>query len=186
MKKLHFIFINVVTFVLIATLLFLPMFILHDQNDGLKITIFGYHFVTGYTIDTGASGINQFSPVLISKLLGLVPAMMLLSIFAIDKLTKANFGKDMINFLASAITLIYTFLLPITSYTFITDLYDNTLVFTPVAGLWINIALLSLTTIYYLIVLIISIKKNYNEVKEKESAKNELTEEANKENTQIQ
>ena len=104
MKKLHFIFINVVTFILIATLLFLPMFILHDQNDGLKITVFGYHFVTGYTIDTGASGINQFSPVLISKLLGLVPAMMLLSIFAIDKLTKANFGKDMINFLASAIT----------------------------------------------------------------------------------
>ena len=50
----------------------------------------------------------------------------------------------------------------------------------------INIALLSLTTIYYLIVLIISIKKNYNEVKVKESAKNELTEEANKENTQIQ
>ena len=111
---------------------------------------------------------------------------MLLSIFAIDKLTKANFGKDMINFLASAITLIYTFLLPITSYTFITDLYDNTLVFTPIYGLWINIALLIVTTIYYLIVLIISIKKSYNEIKEKESAKNELTEEANKENTQIQ
>ena len=185
-NKLHFIFINIVPFVLILLCLVLPMFNLQDQNDTFKLTVYGYHFVTGYTIDTGAGGINQFSQVLMSKTLGLIPVMMLLSIFVIDRLTKANFGKDMINFFASTITLAYMFTLPITAYTFITDLYDNTLVFNPVSGLWINIVLLSIATTYYLVVLIISIKKNIKEVNEQGKEEHKLTEEASKEEAKIQ
>lgn len=156
LKKIHSIMINIGTFALMALLLFIPMFTLKNPNGDILFqskTIFGYHFITGYTIKNG----DAYSQVLMSKLLGMMPVLMLLSIFVIDKLVKANIGKDIVNFLCLFITLAYIVLLPINSSTFITENYLGYLEFEKLWGFWLNFAFVLIVFIYYIFRLVLSI-----------------------------
>lgn len=189
-KKIKFIMINVVTFILILMLLFIPMLNLHDQNNGLVFAsknIFGYHFITGLVIEnSSAIGMEKYSQVLSSQTLGFVPVLMLLSIFVLDKAAKKSLGKDLVNFLCSGVTFVYTFLLPITATTFITDFYKGYLDFSILPTLWVNVVTLFVVFAYYTFILIRNCIKAYKISQEGERETVTLTNEARKEEKEIQ
>ena len=189
-KNLKFIMINIVTFIVIALLLFVPMLQLHDLNNDMLFEhkfISGYHFITGLVIENhGAVGLEKYSQVLSSQTLGFVPILMMLSIFVIYKASKANLGKDLVNFLCSVVTLIYVFLLPITASNFITDFYKGYLDFTIIPTFWINVIILVFVVTYYTVVLVKNCVKTYKTTAAIESETTMLTDEAKKEEKDIQ
>lgn len=157
-KKIHWIMVNIVSFVLIALVLFVPMFTLHAINGDIfkDVTIFGFHFVTGYMFENPAldAASGQFTQAIISSIDGLIPTMMFLSIFVINKLSKSKIGKDVINFLASAISFVFIFLLPVIAYNYVGEDFYAELEFIKLAGYWINVVILALVLIYYSFILI--------------------------------
>ncbi len=168
LKKIHWIMMNVVTFILILLLLFLPLFDLKsigsDNIFGNKM-LFGFHFLTGYTTKN-ANG--EFVQIIASKLVGFVPVMMLLSMWIVSKLTKSNLRKDVINFLCLAVSFVFVFLLPVIAPTFLNENYQEMFEFSRLGGYWVNLILVGIVFIYYIVILIYNIIKTYRENKEDE------------------
>ena len=166
MKKINWIFVNIITFVLIACLIFLPLFTLYSPMGNENHiafeakTVFGFNFLGGLKIfnQNGELG-NEYSIVLHSKLLGFIPVMMLLSMVIIDKATKVSLGKYLVNFLATAVALIYMILLPVFASSFIDNRYYEALDFKIKWGFWICIVFIAITFVYYTYALIKSIKE---------------------------
>ena len=172
-KKIHFVFVNVVPFILIALLMALPLFDMYIVNSIYDVEpkkIFGITFLSGFSITNETLEIGKNSvQVMRSKLLAFMPLLMLLSIFVIDKATKSELGKHVINFLCLAISFIYIILLPVIAPTsFLTADFVNRSNFERLAGYWINFALLALVLVYFTVVLIYNVIKLEKETKEKE------------------
>ena len=148
MKKVQWVMINICTFVLMALFIFLPMFKLYSPENAIVFeekTVYGYHFLAGLIDET---------QILSSKVLGFVPLLMLLSIFAIDKLSKVEIGKDLINFLCLLLCFVYIISLPLTASNFLDQAYYGYLDFKIIWGWTVILIIVSLAMLYYLIVFI--------------------------------
>lgn len=172
-KRIHFVFVNIVPFILIALLMALPLFDMYIVNSIYDVEpkkVFGLTFLSGFSITNEALEVGKNSvQVMRSKLLAFMPLLMLLSIFVIDKATKSELGKHVINFLCLAISFIYIILLPVIAPTsFLTADFVNRSNFERLAGYWINFALLALVLVYFTVVLIYNVVKLEKENKEKE------------------
>ena len=165
MDKIKWVFINIVNFVVIALLIFLPLFTLSNPNGSLVFetkTMYGFNFLGGLMIKSDGNN----SQVLASKILGFVPVMMILSSFVIDKITNVKIGKDIVNFLCLFVSFIYVFLLPIISSEFITETYRGYVEFNKIWGYYVITIITGLVMAYYLAALIISLVKINKENKE--------------------
>lgn len=174
-KKLHFVFVNIIPFLLIVLYLALPLldlFIVNSMYDTEPKKIFGLTLLSGFSMKNeglAVDGNNQLVRVMSSELLSFVPILMLISIVLIDKATKSELGKHIINFLCLAVCFIYILLLPVIAPTsFLTEDYINLANFERIAGYWINFAFICIAFIYFTVVLIYSAIKLYKENKEKE------------------
>ena len=172
-KRIHFVFVNIVPFILIALLMALPLFDMYIVNSIYDVEpkkVFGLTFLSGFSITNEAlEGGKNSVQVMRSKLLAFMPLLMLLSIFVIDKATKSELGKHVINFLCLAISFIYIILLPVIAPTsFLTADFVNRSNFERLAGYWINFALLALVLVYFTVILIYNVIKLEKENKEKE------------------
>ena len=174
-KKLQFVFVNIVPFVLMVLYLALPifdLFIVNSMYDSEPRKIFGLTLMSGFSMKNeglAIDGNNQLVRVMSSELLGMIPLFMLVSIFVIDKATKSELGKHLINFLCLAVTFVYILLLPtFVTTSFLTPDYVNISSFNRIAGYWINFAFLLLTFIYFTVILLWKVIKTSKENKEKE------------------
>lgn len=172
-KKIHKVFVNIVPFVLIVLYLALPIFDLFIVNSIYRFEprkIFGLTLMSGFSMKNeglGIDGNNQLVRVMSSELLGMIPILMLISIFVIDKATKSELGKHLVNFLCLAVTFVYMLLLPtFVTTSFVTPDYVNLATFNRIAGYWINFAFLLLAFVYFTIVLIWTVIKTSKEKKE--------------------
>ena len=170
-KKIHWIMVNIVSFVLIALVLFVPMFTLHAVNGDIfkDVTVFGFHFVTGYMFENPAldAASGQFTQAIVSSVDGLIPTLMFLSVVIINKVSKSKLGKDTVNFLASAVSFVFIFLLPVIAYNYVGDDFYGELEFIRLAGYWVNVVVLGIVLVYYSIVLIRNIIQVSKESKAK-------------------
>ena len=172
-KKIHFVFVNIVPFVLMALLIALPLFDMYIVNSIYDVTpkkIFGFTLLTGFSLHNEGLEIGQqLEQVMRSKLLAFMPLLMLLSIFVIDKSTNSTFGKHIINFLCLAITFAYVLLLPVIAPTsFLTTDFIDRSSFERITGYWIIFACLLVTLIYFVVILLYNVIKLEKETKEKE------------------
>ena len=167
LKKIHWVMINIVTFILILMLLFLPLLNVKTVNgDAVHKTLYGFHLLSGFSI-LNESGMRV--QVLTSKLVGFVPIMMLLSLFIINKVSKAATGKYLVNFLCLAVTLVCIALLPVIAPTFAGPLYINELEFTKYWGYYVSCIVLAIVLGYYTFILVKTLIKISKEEKEKEN-----------------
>lgn len=162
LKKIHFIMINVVTFVLIALLLFLPLLrVVTINGDAIDKVLFGFNILNGFSVTNVE---NQVVRVMNSTVFSFTPIMLLLCIFIIDKATKVPVGKSIVNFLATGFGFIYVLLLPVFSYTFVAELYVNQLDFLRSWGYYVACVIFGLVMIYYFVIAVIElvgvVKKN--------------------------
>ena len=118
--------------------------------------IFGLTLLSGFSIKNeglAVDGNNQLVRVMSSELLSFVPTLMLISIVLIDKATKSELGKHIINFLCLAVCFVYILLLPVIAPTsFLTEDYINLANFERIAGYWINFAFICVAFIYFTVV----------------------------------
>lgn len=181
-KKLKWFMINVFPFVMILLLLFIPQLKIDEINGSTENIdnkiIFGYHFITGYSVLNEA---NNYEQIITSKLLGLMPSLMMLSIFVISKVSANDIGKDIVNFLCGFVTLTYSALLPVFSITFLSELYMERLEFIKIWGYYIVLIFSALSCLYYLLYLINSIRNiNKKNKKQEEEEDKKIHEYENK------
>ena len=174
-KKIHFVIVNIVTFILLVLMIALPIFSFVNpdtvfEDGGNSKIIFGFHFLTGFTMqDISNPDIGEgIQKVMYSKLLGFIPVMMIFSIFVIDKFSKNSLGKDAINFLASALVFVYFLLLPGIFSVFLVDKFVDASVHTSMWGYWIILITTLLLFLYYTFVFVKNILKFYKENDKKE------------------
>ena len=143
-KKIHWIMINVVTFILIALMLFVPLLNVKEINgDEIKNDI----------------------RVMSSSLTSFVPIMLLISTFIINKVVKGQISKDIINFLGIGICFVYVVLLPIICINFEAENYVNHLDFTKLWGYYLSCVIFGLAFIYYFVLAIIELVQVYKNQK---------------------
>lgn len=176
MKKIHWVMLNIVTFVLILLLIVLPILHVKTTNGNLvDKTLFGWNFLGGYSITISSElKDDAFSQVIVSKLLGFIPILMLLSMFFINRMKKVTIGKDLINFLCLGVTFVYMFLLPVTAYSFVNENYINELEFTAVWGYYVLVSLIGACFIYYIAMMIKNIVNSIKEAKKAEQEKQNI------------
>lgn len=174
-KKIHFVIVNIVTFILIALAIALPIFsfsnpdTVFENGENSKIVL-GFHFLAGFTMqDISNPDIGEgIQKVMYSKLLGFVPVMMLLSIFVIDKFSKNSLGKDAINFLAAALVFVYILLLPGIFPVFIVEKFIDASTHSSLWGYWILFVAFLFLFLYYTFIFIKNVLKYYKEKDNKE------------------
>lgn len=160
-KKIQWIMINILPFILIASFLLLPLFNLKALN-GDEIfkakTIFGFHFVSGLNMKLN----DLMVQVIVSKVVNLIPIAILIMMFIINKVHTTYIGKAFINFLATGIVAVYIFLLPIIVPTFIGTgeiISDIDLTFTALGPYYVMLVFYILYFIYFIVNLFLSIKR---------------------------
>ena len=167
-KKIHWIMINVVTFILIALMLFVPLLNVKEINgDLINKDLFGFNILSGFSIkninDSGE--IKNDIRVMSSSLTSFVPIMLLISTFIINKVVKGQISKDIINFLGIGICFVYVVLLPIICINFEAENYVKHLDFTKLWGYYLSCVIFGLAFIYYFVLAIIELVQVYKNQK---------------------
>ena len=162
-QKLHKIVINYVCIGIALLFLFLPLFLLSDDSTNKVMEdkiLFGFNYINGYILkdNTKDAVSGNMIPILYSNAISLVPILLLLSIFILDKIPNKTFGKEIINVAVSAACLIIVFLLPVISPQFVNESYRDFLEFKIMWGFIIILVLLSLLVIYFIIHLVFAVK----------------------------
>ena len=169
-EKIYKVMINYVNIMMIILILCLPLFLLHDDSNGVIIkdkTLFGFNFINGYVIkDASKDAINgNMIPVLKSSPISMIPMFALLAMFAIDKIPNKSFGKEIISTTLCVAGNIVLFILPVIAPLFLYETYKDYLDFKIMWGFVVVLILYTLLSMYYIYHLVILIVEHIKEIR---------------------